>query len=127
MATQLPLPEDAIVQQIRGAESHDDPLLQALAQYVTTGPNTRHATDDELRELVATAVSRPGGRAHLESLVRDDDDFAERRVWRTKADCSGSINMSKTSLNIELRAPSLDIDINGEIAGFFRPFTGSLK
>ncbi|KAK7408711.1 hypothetical protein QQX98_009127 [Neonectria punicea] len=107
--------------------SGDSQLINALAKYVTTGPGARHATQGELQEMIATAVSRPGGRAHLETLCHCDDDHPERTVWQNKATAIGSITLNKTGLSLSLKVPSLDVAFSGDGVGFFRPFSGPLN
>lgn len=114
-------------QQQTTQQGGDDPLLQALAKYVTTGPGARHTTQVELREMVASTVARPGGRAHLEALCQHDDPHPDRNVWENRARAVGSINLGKAGFSVSVKIPGLDIDFEGDGSGFFRPFKGPLN
>ncbi|KAM5349533.1 hypothetical protein ACJ41O_006038 [Fusarium nematophilum] len=105
--------------------SGDGQLLNALAKYVTTGSGARHTTQAELQELVSTVAARPGGRAHLESLVQHEE-YPERTIWQNRATAIGSISLSKTGLTLSIKIPSLDVSFSGDGVGFFRPFEGPL-
>jgi hypothetical protein len=103
----------------------DDPLVQALAKYITTGPGSRNTTQAELREMVASSVAKPGGRAHLESLCAQTQ-HPECSVWENSASATGTIEFTKTGFSFSLRVPSLDVDYKADGSGFFRSYHGPL-
>jgi hypothetical protein len=106
MASTLAFPQQqqqaqALPIQSVSASNIDNSLLSALATYVTTGSHARSTTEQEIQELASAVVAKPGGRAHLESLIQFDS-CPDHQVWKNQANASGKINITKTNLTIAL-------------------------
>ncbi|KAL2692556.1 hypothetical protein Neosp_002966 [[Neocosmospora] mangrovei] len=106
--------------------SVDGELLAALAAYVTSGAHARSATQQEIQDLASEAISKPGGRAHLESLV-SCDPYPEHKIWMHSAPAHGTIDMSKTRIALTLGTLSPDPVFDASGTGFFVPFSSSLN
>ncbi|GKU08781.1 unnamed protein product, partial [Fusarium langsethiae] len=111
--------------QTTNSGSVDGSLLTALAQYVTTGAHARSTTEQEIQELAQQALSKPGGRAHLEALVACD--CPDHQVWKNQAAADGTITITKTNLSVSLGASTLELNFEASGAGFFVPYTGTLN
>jgi hypothetical protein len=104
----------------------DGSLLQALAQYVTTGTHAHTTTEKEIQDLAQQAMSNPGNRAQLNALIAGDQS-PDNQVWNNKAPADGTINIIKTHLSISLEVDTLGLKFEAASAGFFVPFSGSLN
>ncbi|KAF4498828.1 hypothetical protein FAGAP_5025 [Fusarium agapanthi] len=133
MASALAFPQQQQHQQPQGlpiqsvsSSSIDNNLLSALATYVTTGSHARSTTEQEIQELASAVVAKPGGRAHLESLIQFDS-CPDHQVWKNQANASGKINITKTNLTIALEVATLELKFSASGAGFYVPWSGSLN
>ncbi|RSL51634.1 hypothetical protein BHE90_014292 [Fusarium euwallaceae] len=106
--------------------SVDGDLLTALAAYVTSGAHARSATQQEIQDLASEALSKPGGRAHLESLV-SCDPYPEHKIWKHSAPAHGTIDISKTRIALTLGILSPDPVFDASGTGFFVAFSSSLN
>ncbi|CAF3525465.1 unnamed protein product [Fusarium graminearum] len=113
------------IQTTNSGASVDNNLLSALAQYVTTGAHARSTTEQEIQELAQDAISKPGGRAHLEALI--SYDCPEHQVWKNQASADGTITITKTNLTVSLGVSTLELNFEASGAGFFVPYSGSLN
>jgi hypothetical protein len=133
MASTLAFPQQQQQQQPQGlpiqsvsSSNIDNSLLSALATYVTTGSHARSTTEQEIQELASAVVAKPGGRAHLESLIQFDS-CPDHQVWKNQASASGTINITKTNLSIALEVGTLELKFSASGAGFYVPWSGSLN
>ncbi|KAF4995947.1 hypothetical protein FGRMN_4802 [Fusarium graminum] len=108
-----------------GSGGVDDSLITALTAYVTTGANARSTTEQEIHDLASDALSRPGGRAHLEALIACD--CPPKKCWKKQSACNGSVKLTKTSMKILLGVPDLDLTFEGFTKAFFTPWEGSIN
>ncbi|RSL43760.1 hypothetical protein CEP54_014949 [Fusarium duplospermum] len=97
------------------SSSVDGDLLAALAAYVTSGAHARSATEQEIHDLASEAISKPGGRAHIESLV-SCDPYPEHKIWRHSAPAHGTMDISKTriALTLGILSPDPVFDASGK-------------
>lgn len=103
----------------------DGSLLTALATYVTTGAHARSTTEQEIHDLANDALSKPGGRAHLEALIACD--CPPHKCWKKSAQCNGMVKLTKTSIKIILGVSTLDLTFEGSTKAFFTPWEGSIN
>lgn len=50
-----------------------------------------------------------------------NDDSTTLASWNHKTPCFGEISFSETDVIFVINAPAIDLDIHGEMLGFFRP------
>ncbi|KAF5592854.1 hypothetical protein FPCIR_5537 [Fusarium pseudocircinatum] len=112
--------QQALPIQSASSSSVDSNLLTALATYITTGPDGRSTTEQEIQEIAAQAVSTPGGRAHLESILQSSDSIGHK-AWKNKEDANGTITVTKTTIELAIGVPNIKRSFTGKGYGVFVP------
>ncbi|KAF5008067.1 hypothetical protein FDECE_5650 [Fusarium decemcellulare] len=113
------------VQTVKG-NGVDSNLFDALAVFVTTGPGAKNTTEDEINDMASTAISKPGGRAHLESLIQAKQCRPDCKVWKGIAAAGGTIDLGKIGLKMNLKVAGLQTSYEAKADGFFIPYNGPL-
>ncbi|RKL44153.1 hypothetical protein BFJ72_g3886 [Fusarium proliferatum] len=111
--------------QTASSSSVDGALLSALAAYITTGPDARNTTEQEVNDLAADAISKPGGRAHLESIIQSEGSV-EHQVWKKNAPAHGTLNLTKTDATLHIGVDSLNLGFDATGFYVFKPATATL-
>ncbi|KAF5551652.1 hypothetical protein FMEXI_3218 [Fusarium mexicanum] len=112
--------QQALPIQSVNSPSVDSNLLSALTTYITTGPDARSTTEQEIQELAAQAISTPGGRAHLESILQPSDSIGHK-AWKNKEDANGTITVTKTTIELAIGVPNIKRAFTGKGYGVFVP------
>ncbi|MCJ1390778.1 hypothetical protein MMC18_003639 [Xylographa bjoerkii] len=101
-----------------GPPSPEDPLLTALQQYITTGPDATHITTKDLRKLYDESVADMGSKVYLEKFLTSTPTIS-LSSWENEAEMSGIISISKTKFSFTLMAPSIHVSTIGQCFGLF--------
>ncbi|KAF4961174.1 hypothetical protein FGADI_410 [Fusarium gaditjirri] len=112
--------QQALPIQSASSPSIDSGLLTALATYITTGPDARSTTEQEVQELAAQAIATPGGKAHLESLLQSNSSIGHQ-TWKNKDDANGTITITKTTIELAIDVPNIQRHFTGKGFGVFVP------
>lgn len=112
--------QQALPIQSASSPSVDSNLLSALATYITTGPDARSTTEQEIQEIAAQAISTPGGRAHLESILQSSDSIGHK-AWKNKENANGTITVTKTTIELAIGVPNIKRSFTGKGYGVFVP------
>lgn len=102
----------------------NDPLFEALARYITSGPGPSAISSAQIQSILDAHTN--DGREYLQSIVQPQlgDDI---RVWQEHGQLRGFISTNMTSLtfNFDVRRPDnmslFRINIRGQAEGFFPP------
>ncbi|KAF5597472.1 uncharacterized protein FSUBG_8506 [Fusarium subglutinans] len=111
--------------QTASSSSVDGALLSALAAYITTGPDARNTTEQEVHDLAADAISKPGGRAHLEALIQSESGV-EHKVWKKHAPAHGTLKLTKTDITVHLGVDSLNLSFDATGFNVAKPASATL-
>ena len=107
--------------------SNEDPLLVALREYITTGPDASNITTKELQAIYNDSVADATSKSHLETYLTTTSS-PPAATWEASAIMSGNITITKASFHFDVSAPTeVAINIKGDAAGVFSPWTGPVK
>ena len=120
-----PQAQPAQAQQNLGASSNEDPLLVALRQYITTGPDATNITTTELQSLYNDSIANAASKSFLETYLNTTSAFPAC-TWDRRVVMNGSVDITKTSFNFDIFASEISIGIKGDIPGLYAPFKGLL-
>lgn len=100
-----------------------DPLFEALARYITSGPGASSVSTKNIEDIIAMH-SGDSGRDYLQSIVQPQYGDA-LRVWEHSAKSKGHVYTNLTDLSLVLSAASDGVGVpyvygfNGKAKGFF--------
>lgn len=105
MQQQIPqqMPQ-VIPQQVQQQSQTEDPLFQALAKYITSGPGPSSTTTEAVQEIIDSYSKQTDGREYIESIVNPLPEI-DVRLWPNEGDAVGTLSTTMLSLSLNFRAP----------------------
>lgn len=106
-----------------------DPLFQALARYITSGPGPSSTTVEAVQSIIDSHASQENGLEYLQSVVSPPQPTL--RIWPRYGSAQGTIKTTLDALHLDFRVmaknrdgqvgTSLGFEFKGEASGIFMP------
>lgn len=87
------------------AQSYDsgrDPLFEALAKYITSGPGPSSASAAQIDDII-NSYTGDAGRAYLQSIVSPASMEPPMKIWPTVYEVQGTIRIDFGGVDLDFR------------------------
>lgn len=93
----------------------NDPLFEALKQYVTSGPDAEHITAGQLQEVFQTATTGEGARAGLETFLSSVQSFSSATIplWEKETTLKGRFELTKVLFKFDFEGKDPILGVEG--------------
>ncbi|KAI1034180.1 hypothetical protein LB503_012497 [Fusarium chuoi] len=98
---------------------------QQQQQQQPQGLPIQTASSSSVHDLAADAISKPGGRAHLESIIQSEGSV-EHQVWKKHAPAHGTLKLTKTDATLHIGVDSLNLGFDATGFYVFKPASATL-